>query len=124
MEQHPHPSRPPVEKIDGVGPNEGWGDWDAAPRDGPSVFVINLDPQANHPSRGHLHVHRPRGRWLDPTVDSQTFREQLTELLGRTPEEGTWAVVDQVGLGSIMFSETFDAHELGRVLAEHRDASS
>lgn len=84
--------------------SEGWNEWDAVPRDGPAVFVI--DTRA-FDEEGTIH-----GRWLDPTLGPGVLHLQVTELLGREPEEGTWAIVDQVGLGKLMAPESVSIAEL------------
>lgn len=86
---------------------DGWNAWEAAPRDGPGIFVIDtvaLD------RGGQLH-----GRWLDPTSEPETLRAQVRELLGREPVEGSWAIVDQVELGPVMAPETLAVDEVGAV---------
>jgi hypothetical protein len=50
--------------------------------------------------------------WVDPYENAQVVREQLSELLGRDAERGAWAIVDQVGLGPAMVTETPAAQEL------------
>ncbi len=83
---------------------EGWRAWEAAPRDGPGIFVVDtrvLDRDGE-----------VRGRWLDPNVEPEVLYHQLQTLLGREPVEGTWAVIDQVGLGPLMLPETLDVDEV------------
>jgi hypothetical protein len=88
----------------------GWEAWDAAPRDGPGVFVIDA-PALDH--RGEL-----RGIWLDPTVGASTFALQLATFLGREPRPTEWSIVDQVGVGETMLPENFELPELDQILSE------
>lgn len=81
----------------------GWEAWEASPRDGPAVFVVDTAAF----DQGTI-----RGRWINPNDDAAVVNEQLAELLGRQPEEGSWAVVDQVGLGAVMMPETLAVDEL------------
>lgn len=81
----------------------GWEAWEASPRDGPAVFVVDTAVF----DQGTV-----RGRWINPNDDPAVVGEQLAELLGRLPEEGSWAVVDQQGLGPIMMPETLAVPEL------------
>lgn len=92
----------------------GWDAWDAAPRDGPAVFVIDA---SRLDTSGDL-----RGGWLDPTVDTATFTRGIADLLGREPNTGEWAIIDQTGLGETMLPETFNLAELGDVLAETHES--
>ena len=82
----------------------GWEAWEASPRDGPAVFVI--DTAALDGER------RLRGRWLDLRRDPSVIRDQLAELLGRDAPAGAFAVIDQVGLGPRMAPETVSPDEL------------
>lgn len=90
--------------------DRGWAAWEAAPRDGPAVFVIDAPRLDKH---GEL-----RGIWLDPTVGASTFALGIAKLLGRAPTTGEWAIVDQIGLGGDMLPESFELPELASVLAE------
>lgn len=87
----------------------GWEAWDAIPRDGPAVFVVDTAAF----DQGVV-----RGRWLDLGADQAVLHAELTELLGHEPEEGAWAVVDQVGLGKLMTPETMPAASLTTVVAD------
>jgi len=89
--------------------SDGWEAWDAVPRDGPSVFVVDTK------AFDHGVV---RGRWLDVSADGAALHDQLTELLGREPEEGSWAIIDQVGLGALMVPETMPTSGLSTVVAD------
>jgi hypothetical protein len=84
----------------------GWEAWDAVPRDGPAVFVVDV---------GALDHGVVRGRWLDARAEQEVLHGELTELLGSEPEEGAWAIVDQVGLGELMAPETMTVPELATV---------
>jgi hypothetical protein len=88
----------------------GWQAWNALPRDGPAVFVIDTDALSEE---GRLH-----GRWLDPTVGAATFGLEVAKLIGHRPDADNWAIVDQVGLGEAMLPETFELPELDAVIAE------
>ena len=98
-----------------AGAVDGWEAWDAVPRDGPAVFVIDT-AAADH---GVVH-----GRWL-MIADGQTgWHANLTDLLGREPDEGSWAVVDQIGLGPVMAPETMSVVDLAVVAQDLRTRSS
>lgn len=89
---------------------DGWEAWDAVPRDGPAVFVVDtkvFDTDS-----------RVRGRWLDPSASAGALREQLRQLLGRDPEPGSWAIIDQVGLGPLMAPETLAIEEMAGIIEE------
>ncbi len=88
---------------------DGWKAWEAAPRDGPGIFVIDT---------AALDAGELRGRWLDPTADPETLRGQVQELLGREPVECSWAIVDQVGLGPVMVPETLAVDEVATVVQD------
>jgi hypothetical protein len=81
----------------------GWDAWDAAPRDGPAVFVVD----AAAFDRGDV-----VGTWIDPYDDARNVEQKLSELLGRDAEQGTWAIVDQTGLGRLMMGEAPSIEEL------------
>ncbi len=85
---------------------DGWEAWDAVPRDGPAVFVVDTA------AFDHGVV---RGRWLDVGAGPETLHTDLTELLGHPPEAGTWAIIDQVGLGERMAPETMAVAGLATV---------
>lgn len=87
----------------------GWEAWEAIPRDGPAVFVIDTAAF----DRGVI-----RGRWIEVAEDDAELQAALTELLGQKPEEGSWAVVDQIGLGPVMAPETMAVSELATVESE------
>ena len=74
----------------------GWDAWDAVPRDGPAVFVVDAEAF----DRGEV-----IGKWINPFIDHHEIDEQLRQLLGVEPKQGRWAIVDQVGL-SRMVNET------------------
>jgi len=86
--------------------SDGWEAWDAVPRDGPAVFVIDTTAF----DQGTV-----RGRWLDVSAGKEALHDGLTELLGREPEEGAWAIVDQIGLGELMAPETMSIANLTTV---------
>lgn len=90
---------------------DGWEAWDAVPRDGPAVFVVDTAAF----DQGVI-----RGRWLGVAGGDPKLHAALTELLGQKPEEGSWAVVDQIGLGPVMAPETMTAAELTTVAEELR----
>lgn len=94
--------------------SDGWEAWDAVPRDGPAVFVVDTI------AFDHGTV---RGRWLDVRDDHAALHAELTKLLGREPEEGAWAIVDQIGLGELMAPETMSIANLTTV-AEDLTAES
>ncbi len=83
---------------------DGWRAWEAAPRDGPGIFVVDA---------AAFDDGRIQGRWLDPDAEPEVLYEQVRELLGREPVEGAWAVIDQVGLGPLMVPETMGIDEVG-----------
>jgi len=88
----------------------GWEAWEAAPRDGPAVFVIDAPRLDKHSE--------VRGAWIDPTTGSATFGLEVAKLLGRAPSPDEWAIVDQIGLGERMLPENFELPELNQVIAE------
>src|SRR5262245_17302404 len=92
------------------GDARGWDAWEAAPRDGPAVFVIDAPRLDTH---GEL-----RGAWIDPTVGTATVALEIAKLLGRKPNIGEWAIIDQIGLGAEMLAETFNLSDLNAVLDE------
>ena len=92
----------------------GWDAWEAVPRDGPAVFVVDTV------AFDHGIV---RGRWLSVADGQVNLHAELTELLGHEPEEGTWAVVDQIGLGSVMAPETMSVDDLTGVAEDLRTGS-
>lgn len=83
---------------------DGWRAWEAAPRDGPAIFVIDTRVFDDD---GEI-----RGRWLDPNIAPEVLYEQVRALLGREPVEGSWAIIDQVGLGPLMVPETLGVNEV------------
>lgn len=89
----------------------GYDDWDAVPRDGPWVYVVDVTerPAADEIRRG----------WV-PFDSGPRFIEHLTELLGRTPGTDDWAIIDQTNLGPRMVPENFDPDEAAVVSAEHQ----
>lgn len=80
-------------------PDERWFDqWDAAPRDGPAVFIVDTATYDRHGT--------PWGRWIDPTREPEAVRSDIEECVGiELTEAGQWAVVDQIGLGDAMIPE-------------------
>lgn len=87
----------------------GWEAWEASPRDGPAVFVVDTTA---------LDQGRVRGCWIDPNDDPGLVSAQLAALIGRPPEAGSWAVVDQLGLGPVMMPETLAVEELRAAVGE------
>lgn len=85
---------------------EGWEAWEAVTRDGPAVFVVDTA------AFDHGLV---RGRWLGVADGQPMLHAELTELLGHQPEEGSWAVIDQIGLGAVMAPETMTVADLATV---------
>ena len=75
----------------------GWAAWDAVPRDGPAVFVIET---ALLEREGRL-----RGAWIELGSDPAAINAQLAAFLADDAETGSWAIVDQVGLGGRMVPE-------------------
>lgn len=84
--------------------NEGWDAWNAVPRDGPAVFVVDLQAME---TQGRVH-----GRWMNPMRKSEEVTAELREVLGREPDVNTWAVIDQVDLGPRMIPDTLAPMEL------------
>jgi hypothetical protein len=78
----------------------GWDAWDAVPRDGPAVFVVDAEAF----DRGEV-----IGRWIDPFGEQVDINEQLRQLVGDNPDQGRWAIVDQIGLGPAAAPETPEA---------------
>ncbi len=76
--------------------DSGWEAWEAAPRDGPAVFIVDAEAW----DQGVI-----RGRWCDPYLPVEQITEQVEALLGRPTTDGSWAIVDQVGLGGRMMEE-------------------
>jgi hypothetical protein len=52
------------------------------------------------------------GCWVDPTLPTEIVGEQLRRFIGHEPVDGSFAIVDQVGLGERMLPETLNATEL------------
>lgn len=90
--------------------NEGWEAWNAVPRDGPAVFVVDLQALE---TEGRVH-----GRWLNTMRDAEDVTAELREVLGREPIVNTWAVIDQVGLGRRMIPDTLAPEELPEAALE------
>ncbi len=90
----------------------GWEVWEAAPRDGPAIFAV--DAVAHDAGR-------IVGRWIKPGDGPAAVEAQLTELLGRIPETGNWAIIDQVGL-PLMVPETLDDADLPAAAQEAAEA--
>ena len=42
----------------------------------------------------------------------EALYEQVRALLGREPVEGSWAIIDQVGLGPLMVPERLEIEEV------------
>jgi hypothetical protein len=96
MEKHKHYN-------DMHGMTDGWEAWDAVPRDGPAVFVIDTVALDQH--------HQFRGRWLDLAAGAAATEAALGDLLGR-PIDAGWAIVDQIGLGPRMAPEALTLEDL------------
>jgi hypothetical protein len=79
--------------------------YDAVPRDGPAVFVMDTASPA--------HEGPPRGRWLDPTQPADVLHRQIGEVVGDS--SNGWAIIDQVGLGPIMVPEQLSLSALSRL---------
>lgn len=96
-------------KNEGSENGNGWDAWDAVPRDGPAVFVIDtgvLDGEG-----------RVYGRWIDLAVGRTAVLGQLNDLLGVDPTPTEWAIVDQVGLGDRMAPEVVSPDEMATLPA-------
>lgn len=89
--------------------DDTWLDeWDRTPRDGPAVFVLDTATFDRYGTRW--------GRWLDPTQEPAEVRSELVEAIGTDlVDNGDWAVVDQVGLGSEMLPEEVSIDALVRI---------
>lgn len=83
--------------------SDGWSEWDAVPRDGPAVFIVD---------RRAWDEGTVRGRWCNPLAPAHEVRAQIGELLGSEAAEQEWAIVDQVGLGPLMLPELLRADAL------------
>lgn len=98
MQEHQPPQEQPEERI---------GPWDAPPRDGPAVLVINseiLDEEG-----------RLSGRWIDPTAGRDQVRKDIADASNAHPDDPReWAVVDQIGLGPQMLPEHLSVGALMR----------
>lgn len=71
-------------------------DWDATPRDGPAVLVVNtrlLDQGIGL-----------EGGWVQLDGSVPEVAQRLGEIVGGG-DQGDYAVVDQVGLGPIMWDD-------------------
>lgn len=95
--------------------DDGWEAWEAIPRDGPAVFVVDTA------AFDHGVI---RGRWIEVADGDREVHVALMALLGQEPQEGTWAVVDQIGLGPVMAPETLTVGELATVAEELRSEST
>ena len=89
------------EREQGPGSSEGWKTWDAAPRDGPAVFLV--DTKAF--DQGQV-----LGVWIRLHAEQELQREQLIVLSAFTAT-GQYAVIDQIGLPR-MVPEHFSAGEV------------
>jgi hypothetical protein len=83
--------------------------WDAVPRDGPAVFVIGGDSASGM-----------TGDWIDPTVEIEQVADAVAAATGQPPENGSWAVVDQIGLGTEMLPEHLSIESLVRIARARR----
>ena len=83
--------------------------WDAIPRDGPAVFVIGGDS-----------VSGVAGDWIDPVAETEQVAEAVAAATGQPPENGSWAVVDQIGLGNEMLPEHLSIESLVRIARARR----
>ena len=81
----------------------GFNAWDAVPRDGPAVFIIDI---ARLDNEERLH-----GRWIDLDGSPAAVAAQVAEATGGAGA-GSWAIVDQTGLGTRMVPEDFPLSEL------------
>lgn len=93
-----HPST--IYKLEAVSEEPGTAiddAYDAVPRDGPAVFIIDTEALDRDDEL--------RGAWLDPSCSPEALICQIEELTGRRSHDGGWAVIDQVGLGPIMIDE-------------------
>lgn len=76
---------------------------EAAPRDGPRIYVASLSDYNN----GLLH-----GRWVDASVGAETMQEQIDEMLRSSPGDARygdiaeeWAIHDHDGFGVLRLGE-------------------
>lgn len=109
-------SRHGVNEATDIIDGDGWEAWEAIPRDGPAVFIVDTVAL----SQGVV-----RGRWVSvaDADGGMNLHAELTALLGHEPEEGSWAVVDQVGLGGVMAPETLSVVDLAAVAEDLRTRS-
>ena len=81
--------------------SERWNAWDAVPRDGPAIFLVETKAF----DQGQV-----QGVWIRQHAEQDLQREQLIELSAFTAT-GQYAVIDQIGL-SVMMPEHFSAGEV------------
>jgi hypothetical protein len=95
-------------------PNPLMDAWDALPR-GPAIFIATCDEG------------RPvHGTWVNVNQPEQYFFGEL-DLLLREPDQQQrqreWIVLDQVGVGDVMFPEHLSLAGLHHLLANRRENS-
>jgi hypothetical protein len=83
--------------------------WNAVPRDGPAVFVIGGDSPSC-----------VMGDWIDPTAATEQVADAVAVATGQPPEIGSWAVVDQTGLGAELLPEHLSIESLVRIARARR----
>jgi hypothetical protein len=83
--------------------------WDAVPRDGPAVLVVDTVP---FDRRGEI-----RGSWIDPTRPEPEVVRAVAAAVGvEAWENERWVVLDQVRIGSVMIPEDLSVQGLIRVV--------
>lgn len=75
---------------------DGWQRYDAVPRDGPAVFVVEADSWDN----GEID-----GVWVNASVSPEEVAERFSQVTSRPVDFDQLVVVDQVGLGPQMVDE-------------------
>lgn len=83
-------------------------EWEASPRDGPAVFVVDAAAFDQYGTRW--------GRWIDPTQPAEVVEREIEEVIGiEGTADGNWAIIDQTGLGEAMIPEQLAVTALHRL---------
>ncbi len=95
-------------------PNPLMDAWDALPR-GPAIFIATCDEG------------RPiHGTWVNVEQPERYFFSELDLLIGESDDlqrQREWVVLDQVGLGGLMYPEHLSLAGLHHLLVARREAS-
>ncbi len=91
--------------------------WEHVPRDGPGVLVVDTEAYDNHGTRW--------GQWIDPTQPIETIERDIEHAVGTdSAQRGSWAIIDQTGLGEAMIPEQLSVTALHRHALHRTDAKT